>query len=212
MLRVQIPEQVYQGYIFDLDGTLVDSMFTHFRAWRMALAHGGAPAEVFRAREFVSYGGRAAHDIVAALNVKYGLSMDALAVAQYKREAYLELLHTEKLIVIEETVSLIRYLKEQGIPYAIGTGSAITGALETLRSAEIEDLFDIIITPDEVAAGRGKPEPDIFLLCAEKMGVDPTKCIVFEDAQPGMDAAVAAGMAYAVVAEPDMSQWDSLAN
>ncbi len=210
MARVSIPEQGYQGYIFDLDGTLVDSMFTHFLAWRKALALAGAPAEVFRSREFVSYGGRAAHDIVAALNIKYGLSMDAHFVADQKRALYLELLQTEKLSSIEETISLVRCLKAQGIPYAIGTGSAITGALESLRSAEIEDLFSIIITPDDVPAGRGKPQPDIFLLCAEKMGVDPTKCIVFEDAQPGIDAAIAGGMAYAIVAEPDMSQWDSI--
>ncbi|MFI3243289.1 MAG: HAD-IA family hydrolase [Akkermansia sp.] len=210
MSRVTIPEQNYQGYIFDLDGTLVDSMFTHFRAWRKALALAGAPAEVFRAREFVAYGGRAAHDIVAALNIKYSLNMDAQSVANHKRELYLELLQTEKLSIIEECIALVRRLKAQGIPYAIGTGSAITGALETLRSAEIEDLFSIIITPDEVPAGRGKPQPDIFLLCAEKMGVDPTQCIVFEDAQPGIDAAIAGGMAYAVVAEPDMSQWDSI--
>lgn len=208
MSRVQIPETLYAGYIFDLDGTLVDSMFTHFRAWRAALAEAGAPAEVFRSREFVSYGGRAAHDIVAALNLKYSLSMDSVFVANRKRELYLELLRSETLTIIEETVGLVRRLKEQGIPYAIGTGSAITGALESLKSAEVADLFDIIITPDEVAAGRGKPEPDIFLLCAEKMGVAPTQCIVFEDAQPGIDAAVAAGMAYAIVAEPDMSQWD----
>lgn len=208
MSRVQIPEKAYAGYIFDLDGTLVDSMHTHFRAWRAALAEAGSPAEVFRSREFVSYGGRAAHDIVAALNVKYGLSMDATFVANRKRELYLELLRTEKLSIIEETISLVRQLKAQGIPYAIGTGSAITGALETLKSAEVIELFDIIITPDEVAAGRGKPEPDIFLLCAEKMGVDPSQCIVFEDAQPGIDAAIAGGMDYAIVAEPDMSEWD----
>lgn len=210
MARVTIPQRAYQGYIFDLDGTLVDSMFTHFRAWRQALAMAGAPAEVFRAREFVSYGGRAAHDIVAALNIKYGLSMDAHFVADQKRSLYLDLLQTEKLSIIEETIALVRRLKEQGIPYAIGTGSAISGALETLRSAGIEDLFSIIITPAEVPAGRGKPEPDIFLLCAEQMGVDPTQCIVFEDAQPGIDAAMAGGMDYAVVAEPDMSGWDSL--
>ncbi len=210
MSRVTLPTKSYQGYIFDLDGTLVDSMFTHFRAWRAALAAGGAPPHVFRSREFVSYGGRAAHDIVADLNIKYGLSVDAALVAQNKRELYLELLRTEKMSIIEETVSLIRRLKEQGIPYAIGTGSAITGAMETLRSAQINELFSIIITPDEVAAGRGKPEPDIFLLCAEKMGVDPKQCIVFEDARPGVDAAIAAGMDYALVAEPDMSQWDIL--
>ena len=208
MSRVSLPEFCYEGYIFDLDGTLVDSMHTHFRAWRSALAHAGAPPEVFRSREFVSYGGRAAIDIIGALNVKYGLHMDAQATSQYKKDYYLQLLRSEPLAAIAEVLDFVRELKRRGLPCAIGTGSAPKGAAETLRSAGMSELFDLIVTPEDVPAGRGKPCPDIFLLCAQRMGVNPQRCIVFEDAQPGIDAAMSAGMDYAVVAEPDMSQWD----
>ena len=85
-------------------------------------------------------------------------------------------------------------LHRQGIPMAIGTGSVRHGALNTMKSAGIDQLFDIIVTPDDVPPGRGKPCPDIFLLAAEKMGVNPADCVVFEDAQPGLEAAKAAGM------------------
>lgn len=194
--RVILPEKRYAGYIFDLDGTLVDSMATHYRAWRWALRESGAPHEAFLWDEFIAHGGMAAPDIVEDLNARYGLHMDAQLTATRKRERYDFLLQTEHLPVIPETVSLVRRLCAEGIPHAIGTGSVPAGALATMRSAGIEDLFDIVVTPDDVGPGRGKPQPDIFLLCAQRMGVRPEDCVVFEDADPGIRAAQAGGMDY----------------
>ena len=151
--------------------------------------------------EFVAHGGMAAPDIVADLNRLYGLNMDPETVAAEKRARYDYLLETETLPIIPETVGLVKKLRQQGIPYAIGTGSVRHGALNTMRSAGIDELFDIIVTPDDVPPGRGKPCPDIFLLAAEKMGVPASQCVVFEDAQPGLDAAAAAGMASVKVNE-----------
>ncbi|MDO4220593.1 MAG: HAD-IA family hydrolase [Akkermansia sp.] len=192
--RVVMPERRYGGYIFDLDGTLVDSMPTHYRAWRRALAEHGAPPHAFRWREFTAHGGMAAPDIVRDLNRTYGLSMDAEAVAQYKRDCYTRILETESLPQIPETCGLIRRLHEQGIPYAIGTGSLMPGPLETLGAARLHLPFPIIVTPADVPPGCGKPSPHIFLRCAELMGVNPHDCVVFEDGAPGLCAAAAAGM------------------
>ncbi len=199
--RVTLPERLYAGYIFDLDGTLVDSMPVHYRAWRWALQKHGAPRHVFLWEEFVAHGGMAAPDIVADLNEKYDLQMNADLVADEKRERYAWLLVNETLPVIPETVGLVRLLREQGIPYAIGTGSMPSGAIETLQSAGIADLFPIMVTPADVPPGFGKPRPDIFLLCAEQMGVNPQECVVFEDAEPGIQAAMAGGMDYVRVGE-----------
>ncbi len=199
--RVTLPEKQYRGYIFDLDGTLVDSMGLHHRAWKETLNRHGAPSHIFEWDEFVAYGGRAAIDIVGALNVSYKLQLDPECVADDKRTRYMELLESEQLRAIAETEALIYSLRSQEIPYAVGTGSAMEGALATLRSARMAGLFDIIVTPQDVPAGRGKPKPDIFLLCAERMGVDARDCVVFEDAQPGIDAACAAGMDYVIVRE-----------
>lgn len=197
--RVTLPDKIYSGYIFDLDGTLVDSMSTHYRAWRYALQNNGAPHEAFLWDEFIAHGGMAAPDIVSDLNRIYKLQMNPQLVAAQKRARYDYLLETEKLPIIEETIGLVRKLKAKNIPYAIGTGSVIDGARATLRSAGIEELFSIIVTPDDVPPGRGKPEPDIFLLAAERMGVPANECVVFEDAQPGIRAAEAAGMAWVQV-------------
>lgn len=199
--RVTLPEKRYAGYIFDLDGTLVDSMPVHFKAWRWALREHGAPQHVFRWEEFVAHGGMAAPDIVADLNATYGLDMEPETVADDKRNRYAWLLQNETLPVIPETVNLVRRLREQGIPYAIGTGSMPSGAMETLESAGVADLFPIMVTPADVPPGFGKPRPDIFLLCAERMGVNPRECVVFEDAEPGIQAAMAGGMDYVRVGE-----------
>ncbi|MBO5684216.1 MAG: HAD family phosphatase [Akkermansia sp.] len=199
--RVTLPEKVYAGYIFDLDGTLVDSMPTHYAAWRWALKKNGAPESVFRWDEFVAHGGMAAPDIVADLNQKYGLQMEPELVAEEKRDRYAWLLENEKLPVIPETVALVRWLREQGIPYAIGTGSMPAGAMETLKSADVAELFSVMVTPADVPPGFGKPRPDIFLLCAQRMGVNPAECVVFEDAEPGIQAAIAGGMDYVRVGE-----------
>ena len=75
--RVDLPEKKYEGYIFDLDGTLVDSMPLHYKAWRKALARAGAPESVFREDEFYSCGGKSANDVVYFLNERYGLVLDA---------------------------------------------------------------------------------------------------------------------------------------
>lgn len=199
--RVTLPEKRYAGYIFDLDGTLVDSMPVHYRAWRWALQKYGAPHEVFQWDEFVAHGGMAAPDIVADLNQTYGLQMPPETVADEKRARYAYLLESETLPVIPETMALVRTLHEQGIPYAIGTGSMPSGATETLQSAGVADLFTVMVTPADVPPGYGKPRPDIFLLCAERMGVKPEDCVVFEDAEPGIQAALAAGMDYVRVGE-----------
>ena len=201
MPRVTLPDKEYAGYIFDLDGTLVDSMATHYRAWRWALQKHGAPHNVFQWEEFVAHGGMAAPDIVADLNACYGLVMEPERVADEKRNRYAWLLQNETLPVIPETINLVRRLRERGIPYAIGTGSMPSGAMETLQSAGVADLFSIMVTPADVPPGAGKPRPDIFLLCAERMGVNPRECVVFEDAEPGIQAAIAGGMDYVRVAE-----------
>ena len=190
--RVALPEHEYSGYIFDLDGTLVESMPLHYRAWRAALREYGAPKHVFLWAEFCAHGGMAARDIVEDLNASYGLHMPPETVADAKRAYYAHMVATQTLPVIPETVELAHSLRRRGIPYAIGTGSALPGARSTLKAAGLVDLFPLIVTPEDVA--HGKPAPDIFLLAAQKMGVAAQDCVVFEDAAPGLQAAAAAGM------------------
>lgn len=201
--RVIIPARPYGGYIFDLDGTLVDSMAAHYRAWRKALRLSGAPGEAFLWEEFTAHGGRSAQDVVASVNATYGLNLDTAEVSALKRRCYLETISGETLPVVDETVAFVRELRKRGVPYGIGTGSLLRGARATLQAAGIDHLFALVVTPEDVA--HGKPAPDMFLKVASLLGVAPRDCLVFEDAEPGLAAARAANMDCVRVLPPPMS-------
>ena len=96
--------------------------------------------------------------------------------------------HIEPVVAFARRVALTH-------PIAIATGGQREIALPALKAAGLQDLFSIVVTPRDVGPGRGKPAPDMFLLAAEKMGVAAERCLVFEDAEPGIRAAQAAGMA-----------------
>ena len=157
---------------------------------RKALARAGAPESVFREDEFYSCGGKSANDVVYFLNERYGLVLDAESTAADKRRIYLEMLEQEGMQPIGEVLEFVHSLGDA--PKAIATGSAIPGARRTLAAAGLTGLFDVILTPEDVE--HGKPAPDMFLLAAERLGAAPSRCVVFEDAVPGIAAAAAAGM------------------
>ena len=190
MNRMEQPQREYAGYIFDLDGTLVDSMPQHYKAWGKALRDVGLP--LFDEDVYYSMGGRAATDIVAEMAEAQGRSdIDPEEVARNKRMYYFEQLKKTPACPISEVIDFVR--AHQGrVPLSIATGSALPGALETLKCAGLNDIFDIIVTPADVE--HGKPAPDMFLLAAKKMGVPASECCVFEDADPGILGATRAGM------------------
>jgi len=183
-----LPDGRYDGYIFDCDGTLADSMPVHFRAWCEALARSGAG---FRFDEslYYSWAGVSTRGVVERLNALHGTALDPLQVAHLKEEIYLESL--EQVQPIRPVRDYAREIA-QSRPVAVATGGWRRVASRTLEIVGLGGVFSIIVTPEDVV--HGKPAPDMFLLAAEKMGVEPKRCVVFEDGQPGVDGARAAGM------------------
>lgn len=187
--RLVVPQRLFRGIIFDCDGTLVDSMPVHYELWVESLRHYQAPFE-FTEEEFYSLAGIREQDAVNILNAKHGTEVDAEGVAEHKFRLFQERL--TEVREIRPVSELARRAHREKVPISVASGSEEDTVRGVLRANDMERLFEVIITPKLVE--KGKPAPDMFLLAAERMGLDPEDCLVFEDGESGMQAARAAGM------------------
>lgn len=191
--RIDFPVDGFEAVIFDCDGTLVDSMPAHFDAWCEALSDYGAGG-IFKEDVFFAMGGRPTRDIVVDLNSEYNLKLDPEAIALAKRDAFLKKLHLVEFI--DEVAEFAKSLRGK-MPIAVASGGSRYVVEKTLKLLDCSDWFDEVVTADDVE--NGKPAPDIFLHAAKLLGVAPEKCLVIEDAEPGVKAALAAGMAVVTI-------------
>jgi HAD superfamily hydrolase (TIGR01509 family) len=189
-MQLDIPAGNFAGYIFDLDGTLIDTMPLHYRAWDAAM-RGAGLTETLNEDLFYSLGGVPTRRVAQYFGEHYGIKLEPDHVAHIKERLYLELMAEVRLI--EPVANFARKIARTH-PRAIATGGTPEIALPALEVSGLRPLFDIVVTPLDVPEGRGKPAPDMFLLAARRMGVAPETCLVFEDAGPGIEAALAAGM------------------
>jgi len=192
-MKLEIPDGDFGGYIFDLDGTLVDTMPLHYRAWDEAMREVGLNAPLDE-ELFYSLGGVPTKRVAELIAAHYGLKIDPHAVFDRKEALFLELQKDARLI--EPVVEIARRMSLTR-PISIASGGPrviVRGMLELSGLAPLFDRngYHLVITPEDVE--HGKPAPDMFLLAARRMGVPPEQCLVFEDADPGMRAAEAAGM------------------
>lgn len=189
-MKLEIPAGDFAGYIFDLDGTLVDTMPLHYRAWDAVMRQVGLRTPLDE-ELFYSLGGVPTRKVAELIAAHYGLTIDPHAVFDHKEALFLELQKDAK--VIEPVVEIARRMSLTR-PVSIASGGPREIVRRMLQLAGLAPLFphERVITPEDVE--HGKPAPDMFLLAAKRMGVPPEKCLVFEDAEPGMRAAEAAGM------------------
>jgi len=185
---VKIPEinPNAKALIFDLDGTLADTMPVHFWAYKNVL---GSYDINFTPELFATLAGIPAVGTIEKLNKLFGTTMDAKKVGHLKEIEYEKIMH--KMKAIDPVVELVKQYCGK-LPMAIGTGGYNRLAWKTIDILGLNKYFDILISADDI--NNPKPHPETFLKCAEKMGVDPEFCQVFEDGEPGMQAAKAAGM------------------
>ncbi len=181
-----LPEGEFAAYLFDLDGTVADSMPAHFVAWSAAVKrHGGDfPEDLFYA-----LGGVPPLKVVSILNEKFGYTLDPESLVAEKEAQYLQGLDS-----IQPIASVLAHVvaKHGKIPLAIVSGSPRDNIEKTLAALELTDKFEVIVGAEDYA--HGKPDPEPFLTAAKLLGVDPAKCLVFEDADAGIASAEAAGM------------------
>jgi len=175
-----------KALIFDLDGTLLDSMPIHFEAWQKVSKKMNFP---HTEELFLELAGMPTAKIVEILNERYNLSLDSKKVLAEKKFLYHARLGDIKPFPIMEELVLEYHGK---LPMAIGTGATMVDALKVLESTDFLKYFDVIVSSDDVA--HHKPHPETFLLCAEKMNIESEFCQVFEDGELGIKAGKDAGM------------------
>jgi len=184
-MKIKIDKNA-KGLIFDMDGTLADSMPIHFKAWKLTAAENGFE---YTEKQFLETAGMPTHKIVPVINKELHLNLDPEKFSRRKEELFLENIKDIKLI---QPVANIVIEYHNRLPISIGTGGKKEIAKLTLKMLGFDKYFDIIVSAEDVE--NHKPDPDTFLKCAELMKIDPEFCQVFEDGEMGLIAAEKAGM------------------
>ncbi len=177
-----------KGLIFDLDGTLADTMPYHFQGWKIACSKFGADLDTaFLKKHTGSPGWIIASEIIKNCGLNGSVSIDA--IMNEKLAQFYKIQHLVK--PIEPVADLV--LKYYGkMPMAVGTGGHREAVERTLQITDLRKYFDIVVTANDVE--YFKPHPETFLKCAEMMKIDPAFIEVFEDGDLGIEAARRAGM------------------
>ncbi|MES2899161.1 MAG: HAD family phosphatase [Pseudomonadota bacterium] len=178
-----------RAFIFDMDGTIVDNMSFHTASWITFFQRRGKDID---ADEFFrTTAGRQGKEIIRSHMGEHLADEEVTALNLEKESVYRELYKPHR-----KTVSgfdgLIAEAKARSVALAVATAAPNANIEFTLDGLDLRSHFDAIVGAADVA--RGKPNPDVFLLAAERCGVAPEHCIVFEDAPLGVEAARRAGM------------------
>ena len=176
------------GVIFDIDGVLLDSYKLHYECWR-AVAEKDSVA--LSEKQFDSLFGRRGNEIVREI---WGEELPAEQVVSIHREK--QALYRERLQgnfpEMDGAIQLIDGLLAEGFVLGIGSSAPPANVEMSLRGLDRTNSFKAVVSGDEVT--RGKPDPQVFLLAAQRMEVEPSSCAVIEDAPAGIAAALDAGM------------------
>ncbi|MCB1088126.1 MAG: HAD hydrolase-like protein, partial [Verrucomicrobiae bacterium] len=150
-MQLVLPDRPFAGYIFDCDGTLVDSMPLHYRAWNASFRHHGAPWEWTEERFYAS-AGVPDREIVAALNAEFGVSLDGDEVHETKVEWFVSHLH--ELTPVAAVAEIVREFHARGEKISVATGSDLSIVDPELQHVGLRHFFEIIVTPADVKRGK----------------------------------------------------------
>jgi HAD superfamily hydrolase (TIGR01509 family) len=193
-MSLKLPAGSFEAYLFDCDGTIADSMPLHYIAWSKALSEWNCQ---FSEALFYAWGGMPIAEIIARLNEEQGLKMPVAQVCKRKEEFYLEVL--PQLKAVPEVLQCIE-ISHGKIPLAVVSGSTRESVTASLNTLKLLNRFDTLVCAGDYQ--RSKPDPEAFLIAAERLRVTPESCLVFEDTDMGIQAATAAGMASVRIPPP----------
>ena len=182
-----------RGIIFDCDGTLADTMPWHYEAWATILERYDLAMTEDR---FYQLGGWPTTKVAQLLADESGRAIDVEQLSREKEALFEEML--PQITAIAPVAQTVRQHRGK-LPMAVATGAILPICERILLQIGLLDQFNTIVSAEDVA--HHKPAPDIFLEAARRLGVDPLHCQVYEDTDPGIEAAKRAGMRYVDVRE-----------
>jgi beta-phosphoglucomutase len=183
----------WEAAIFDMDGTLVDSMPHHLLAWQQFLEAKGYKASM---EEIKEKGHGTLFDIMPRFFGEH-LSREESYTLAMEKEAIFRAMYGPQMRAIDGLMQWLDALKYHNIKIGLGTAADISNTDFTLDALDIRSYFDVIVTSDLVP--EGKPSPKVYQYAANALQVSPNNCVVFEDTYSGVEAAKAAGMKVAVI-------------
>jgi beta-phosphoglucomutase-like phosphatase (HAD superfamily) len=189
MIEFTPPAKSYSGYIFDCDGTLADTMPIHLESWQLALQAAGAPF-LLDGKRLMSVAGMSILETIDHWNETHRTKIDVATIKRVKDAHFPKNLH--RIRPIEPVVAFARACAGRGARVSVASGGGRANVLKTLELIGVNDLFPVVVAAEDVP--KTKPEPDLFLEAARRMGVDPADCLVIEDSPLGIEAANRAGM------------------
>lgn len=181
-----------RGAVFDLNGTLIDDIRFHFEAWRdLAKKHGQDMTEAL----FQSWNGLKNEDIFPKFLGRPVTPEELASLSEEKESAY-RALYRPHLAPVRGAIELLERLHGQGVRLAVASSAPPANRAMALEGLGLLPRFDVVVEAEHLP---GKPLPHVFLEAARRLGVEPSACVAFEDAENGVRSAVAAGMTVVAV-------------
>lgn len=190
-----------RGYIFDLDGVIVDTAKYHFKAWQSLAKKVGVNFDEAQNEQLKGVSRVKSLEKILAWGNATVSDEEFVSLMASKNEEYLEFIaEMDESEILPNVSEILQMLKSKGHPIALG--SASKNAKVILERVNLIDMFDVLVDGNSVTTA--KPDPEVFLKAAEGLGVKPEDCVVFEDSVAGVKAANAGHMISVGVGSPDV--------
>lgn len=188
-----------KGAVFDMDGLMFDSERITYNGWQKLMDEIGFEYSIDVFKQTV---GRRKKEVEQFYFSKYGNDFPYRRLSEIQRKNYIDFVTTKGVPVKKGLYEILDFLKDNDIKIALATSTSRQTSLINLGSAKVEKYFDALVCGEDVT--NGKPDPEVFLTAAQKIGIEPEQCIAFEDSFNGIKSAFAAGMTTVMV--PDFIQ------
>lgn len=194
---------VIKAFLFDLDGTLQDTEILYVEAWQRAYRERGCPVSLDEATEIVY--GRAKGDVYASFNARFPEAYPSIESADGPLARHFDDLRSTRDVRIMGSIKLLERLAGR-YPVAIVSGNCREEIAAAIQELGIGSRLEFFLGCEDYSPG--KPDPACFLLAAERLGLPPGECLVFEDSAAGVRAAKGAGMNCIALRRPGMPEQD----